>query len=533
MNTHSVSSEQLKALKQKLDASIKSRAALEEDFKSQSTLLIKFISRLSQVCKGLDLKLDNKLANFRTLVTKSTPFDEIELEVTVISDLLKKFAAINEQSIRDLNNQFLDAGKSLQKATGLPNQLRRDLRGLLRQVEEGKDTLIQYMPLLRELLALFNQALLHKNQELATNALPNTAANFANSPTITNYTVESDIIDKFVIVLNQLMLSDTHQKQLVKIKSKLNNTIDCPTLIDCFLETFSLLCENLQLERDTAETFLSSLNNTLSVVQTAVNNTLFDNKATQKQYGKLNQQLTQQLQSMSGSVEHLQSIPDLKDEISDKIQFITETLNTKRLLEQQCQQRLTQQLQAMQQEIKALERQSKQFETRLHEQHLKSMQDALTKLGNRGAFDEHFAQQIVRFQKKPFELAIVVLDLDNFKAINDTYGHSAGDKTLQVIAKTMQQSISKDVFIARYGGEEFVLIFNNLNKKSIIQQLENLRKKIAALPFKFKSNNVNITVSIGVTHVTQADNVHIAFERADSGLYQAKARGKNLVVYVE
>jgi diguanylate cyclase (GGDEF)-like protein len=124
------------------------------------------------------------------------------------------------------------------------------------------------------------------------------------------------------------------------------------------------------------------------------------------------------------------------------------------------------------------------------------------------------------------------MDLDNFKRINDTYGHTAGDKTLQVISSTLKKYVGNEAFIARYGGEEFVLIFSSINKKDLVDKLNKLRLQVAKLPFKFKNNKVTITISIGASHIKKNDNVHMAFERADGALYQAKEKGKNTVVYI-
>jgi len=159
------------------------------------------------------------------------------------------------------------------------------------------------------------------------------------------------------------------------------------------------------------------------------------------------------------------------------------------------------------------------------------MQDALTKLSNRAAFDDYFTQAMVRFHHQPFDLAIAVIDIDDFKSINDNYGHTAGDKTLQVIANTIQKKVSKDVFVARYGGEEFVLIYTNHKKSEFIKELNLLNNDVACLPFKFKNNKVSITLSVGATHVTSEDNIHTAFERADEAMYKAKTQGKNQVIY--
>ena len=97
---------------------------------------------------------------------------------------------------------------------------------------------------------------------------------------------------------------------------------------------------------------------------------------------------------------------------------------------------------------------------------------------------------------------------------------------------TLTKKALPEAFIARYGGEEFVLVYCELAQDKLIQHLNDLRKHIARLPFKFKNNKVSITTSIGVTHIKAQDNIHSAFERADKALYQAKDQGKNRVVYL-
>jgi diguanylate cyclase (GGDEF)-like protein len=125
------------------------------------------------------------------------------------------------------------------------------------------------------------------------------------------------------------------------------------------------------------------------------------------------------------------------------------------------------------------------------------------------------------------------MDIDNFKKINDTYGHTAGDKTLQVIAKSIVKNVDNDVFVGRYGGEEFVLIYSKTNEDKLIKELNLLNKYISRLPFKFKNTKVSITLSMGITHIKADDNIHTAFERADKAMYHAKEHGKNQVIYLK
>jgi len=526
MSDNSVAAEQVSALKKKLDTAIKSRAVIEEGFNRQSGQLVQFIAKLSHVCKGIDLELDNKLANFRNLLTKSAPLSEIEIQINVISKLLLKFAAKNDANIKALHQQFQKSGKILQKIQGLPDQLRRDLRTLLTTNSDEKQAVIQYIPPLTQLVSLYESALKAKANLSIDNSVDETKI----EPSINK--VDKKIIAKFASLLDELALSELQKPQISLIKKSLCDDVSHDKLIDCFIKTFDLVLINLQSERETAESFLSTLSKTLSTVQSAVKSTLSIHDKSQKEYHKLNVQLQEQMKDVTGAVEKAGTLTDIKEEINDKLLLIARTIETKSNLEQKNQQLLEKQLATMSAQIDGLEKQSKEFEVRLHEQQLKSLQDALTKLNNRAAFDEYFAQEMVRFQQKPFDLGIAVIDIDDFKRINDTYGHTAGDKTLQVIAKTIKKALNKNVFAARYGGEEFVIIYRNVNKEQFVKFLNLIRQHISALPFKFKNDKVTITLSIGATHVRKDDNIHLAFERADTGLYQAKSSGKNQVIYL-
>lgn len=165
--------------------------------------------------------------------------------------------------------------------------------------------------------------------------------------------------------------------------------------------------------------------------------------------------------------------------------------------------------------------------------------DRLTKIGNRRLFYFKFRYELER--RKPF--TIVMVDIDNFKKINDTYGHLAGDKVLFKMAHILKQSIrSKDIVI-RWGGEEFALILPNTNTTTARLILERLRIKIQEYDFGPAIHSTQITVSMGIVC-----NKDIAFNRnryeaialmerivscADKALYKAKVKKNQIVNYTE
>lgn len=518
-------------LKRKLDVAAKaSPSALEQELMQQTTLLTQFIGKLSQVAKGMDIVLDNKLAMLRGILAKNTSLSDIEAPLKEVTTLLQKHSLKNEQNIRQLHDEFHRAGSSLQKINGLPSDLRRNLRALLKDSSDSKDAIVQYVPVLNKLINLYQKAFVAQtsaNSDLSqtTKVNENPLKNFDLSPN------HQEVVKRFSAFLSKLTVSTKYRQQVSKIKSELAVDISDDKLFDSFLAIFDVISNDLTQERNTAKIFLSTLSNTLSKVQSAVKNTILSNQACQEKHHALNEQLQQQIGDMANGLDQANSLADIKNDISNKLQKIVGTLESKTDFEAQQQQLIEKQLSEMKNKVDKLEEQSKSFEKRIQEQQAKSMQDALTKLANRAAFDEFFAREVVRFHHKTFELAIAVIDLDDFKRINDTYGHTAGDKTLQVIASTLTKYIPDDAFCGRYGGEEFVIVISHVNKQQIVEKLNELRLKVAQLPFKFKNSKVSITLSMGVTHIQENDNVHTAFERADSALYQAKEKGKNTVIY--
>ncbi len=543
MSENSVAEKTINHLKSRLDAAINARSEIEEEFSAQSALLTSFIGKLSQACKGTDILLDNKLANLRSALKKATSFADLEKEIKTISALLQQHSLQNDKSIKKIHEQLQVSSISLQKTKNLPASNRRQLKKLVDSIQQSQTSLVQYVPLMSEFIVFYESVLqtqssqpsvglLNQNNSVTAQKINKIETdNTLPSNIVQDKSVSKELLGRFNSILNTLVVSTKHKSDINEIKSSLKGKVSNHILMTKCLNVFDLIIEDLKLERSTAKIFLSTLSETLASVQASVDLTITSTAESNVKNDKLNKELKDKITEMSLGINGPGSLTDMKLDVNEKLQHIAKTLEKKTQLEEQQRLALQDKLNKMSAQVEQLELQSQNFEKRIQEQQAKSLQDALTKLGNRAAFDEHFAKEIVRYHHKNFDLAITVIDLDDFKRINDTYGHTAGDKTLQVIANTLTKVIGEDAFIGRYGGEEFVLIFSGLDKSTVINKLNNLRKKVASLPFTFKNNRVSITLSIGVTLIEKDDNVHSAFERADTALYQAKKDGKNRVIY--
>ncbi len=170
-------------------------------------------------------------------------------------------------------------------------------------------------------------------------------------------------------------------------------------------------------------------------------------------------------------------------------------------------------------------------EKRLYEM---ATRDFLTGLLNRREGFRRFQEEISKSSRNLQPLTAIILDIDHFKTVNDTYGHLAGDKVLQVLPDTLIPVLRDYDIFCRYGGEEFLLILPSTTLQKGVEIAERLRKKIAESRFPVKNETtVTLTVSLGVAQLTGNENENSLINRVDAALYKAKARGRNCVHFLE
>jgi len=157
--------------------------------------------------------------------------------------------------------------------------------------------------------------------------------------------------------------------------------------------------------------------------------------------------------------------------------------------------------------------------------------DKMTGLYNRGEF---FRLAIQRFETKKENLYAVMIDIDKFKNINDTYGHHAGDVVIKTFAKIVKNYIDDNFILGRIGGEEFAIVCNFDNEKIIKRIIENIRLAIERENIKVDNQNIKFTISIGVTKSKPSHkSIDDLLKDADEMLYNAKNSGRNKVIFRE
>ncbi len=248
-----------------------------------------------------------------------------------------------------------------------------------------------------------------------------------------------------------------------------------------------------------------------------INSTLQDVTAILQNVKTTTGQFTGVLQETSGKLDRAKGPEDVQALLS----FITK--ETKRMVayNEELEGRLDQSYNVMNELKKDMERIRREAIT-----------DGLTGLANRKAFDEQIGRLARESKKQGLIFSLIMIDIDHFKAFNDTYGHQVGDQVLRLVAMTLINEVKGQDMAARYGGEEFVIILPGTNVNAAKIVAENLRKAVEKKEVINRATGQNlgqITISLGVAQFYSEETADDLVHRADKALYASKNKGRNMV----
>lgn len=159
-----------------------------------------------------------------------------------------------------------------------------------------------------------------------------------------------------------------------------------------------------------------------------------------------------------------------------------------------------------------------------------ALRDPLTGTGNRIALDNALHRECQLAERYAQSVSLLIVDIDHFKNINDSYGHSVGDEVLKQVASAIRTVTRETDMTFRYGGEEFVVVLSKTDLLGAELIAERVRRKIEKIPFTTEAGDIHVTVSLGASKLRQQDKIKDLFDRADQALYKAKNSGRNRVV---
>jgi diguanylate cyclase len=506
---------QINLLKQKLYSARVALDEVHEDRNQKLQMLMQFIGHLSLACKGQNLELDNKLAKLRHHMSSFERVDDALPELLEVERLLKSQYHHVTAQLEDSRAGLTKVISQIQRIQSMPDKLKKEIGYFKKDLTKPLHTVWEYIPKVEQLIQFYENILQQQ---------------FASDDKIQVLPKHRQQAHELAQMISEVEFRKDQRDKVLVIKELLANDIEVETLLDSYQTILSLLLDNIAKEKSASQEFLFALNDALSAVREVVGDAFSQSQRSQQLKVQFNREINLGVDNVGEALIGLDDIQSLKSKVAEQLAAIRATLSRKEALEQREQLMLRKSLDTMRQELDTLGNEANTYKERLFEQQRLSLLDSLTQLPNRAALEERMEQEYRQFQRHKKPLWVVVADIDHFKSINDSFGHSTGDKTLQVIAMAIKNSLRETEFVARYGGEEFVLLLPEVSPNDIAQLLNRVREKVKNIPFKFKNQRITVTVSIGAAQIMENELIQETFERADAALYRAKNESRDRVI---
>lgn len=302
---------------------------------------------------------------------------------------------------------------------------------------------------------------------------------------------------------------------------------ELPTAIEAVADLIASARRGLEEERRGLQSFLHDVSERLAELGENLSRSQADRAASQDGRQALREQVRDQVAAMRVSVEQARDLDALKQAVRSGLAAVESHVGEHLRVEGQRHQEAEAQARAAAERLGRMVVETGRLRERLQRARERAVRDPLTGLHNRLAYEERVVQAFTHWKRYRDPLALVVLDVDRFKLLNDRYGHVAGDKALKAISDGLVQNLREADFIARYGGEEFVVLLPKTDLQAAGTVAEKLRRAVESRQFHYREHRVAVTVSCGVAELREGDTPETVFERADGALYRAKQAGRN------
>ena len=222
-------------------------------------------------------------------------------------------------------------------------------------------------------------------------------------------------------------------------------------------------------------------------------------------------------------------------EVTDRLGLTKDRDGLRAIVESlvQTAQEMKQNNQSLEARLNASKQEINQLQENLETVRNESLTDPLTGLSNRKFFDDALAKAMADAAERSEALSLVMMDVDHFKAFNDTWGHLTGDQVLRLVAMSLKHNVKGQDIAARYGGEEFAVVLPNTVLRSALTVADHIRRAVMSKELMKRSTGQNlgrVTISLGVASLRKGDTAQSLIARADACLYAAKRNGRNRVI---
>ena len=489
-----------------------------KSLRAHNEQLAGFVVRLSSYYEGLSAEIDKELQALRNHLSGKIDFTLATISMNKISQLIM----LEPYSVKTLTQAWLrQLGEDVQTFQRLVNepQALKEAAKASAAIKKPVNGITGILPLHQLVLKCY-QSGLDIEEDTTQESQPN----------LRTVQLKQNLIDELGQLVQTYIRVNPEDVYIASLQERLGDGLTEEELLNSCLILIRVMVQETLTEANTAGKIIQRLNNALGNINDDVQSSIAKSAESFEARQSRQHALRNVLEDMEDALEGDHTVDELKQQAQHYLGQMANSLSVSEAAEREEQEGLMSLLVSMQQQLSTLQNQTDSYRKKLVEQRINMYTDPLTRVPNRMAYNERAGKEWQRCQAQDIPMSIAVVDVDHFKRINDKYGHAAGDKTLQAIARHLKTNLNSSEFVARWGGEEFIILLPEHSTERLANRLNELREGLAKLPFKFKQERLTVTASIGGTQCRQGEKLDTAFERADKNLYKAKSGGRNQVV---
>lgn len=495
----------------------------------RTELLHRIGVQLTMMSEGRDTRLDRILQALRELLRDGSELPQLHQT----ADTLFRYMMLDggaEVLSKPAGQRLVTAVDELLDVMALPAKTRSELNELCDQFSQSDDLASALLLLKRVTTTLRKVGSL---QPMDQGVAPR---RFFGKKEGDDNAVQQ--LESFVAAFKQLLLGilehmvvlNETQERVHELRQELQQADTIEALENVLREVMAMLkalTREVKIERRQTEAYLSQLRDKLHVVGEDIGESLNFERSALERAEKFSSEMGAEIGVMESKMHQDDDIHNLRASLGGHIKIINNQLIDHLQRERELHEETKYKVKALTRRIRAMENETDELRFQVHKKQQLAMTDALTGVYNRAAYEDRIEQEISRFHRNSAPLAIVVIDCDKFKHINDNFGHKAGDMVLKKVAEVMKSRARSSDFLARYGGDEFVVLLPDTGEDGAKIFVESVRQRVANAGFHNRGKPLEITISSGLTVVKEADTAETAFERADKAMYLAKRGGRN------
>lgn len=509
--------------REKYLSALDAQEALEFEAREQYHHLKRALVQLSVVALGQDPELDEVLEQLRRALRS----DDAPERLPEVAEALNRQVRVFENNREQLDGQNLAALRTLVshlQSLSPSRSLKRELSHYASRLPARSQKFSLFPALLQQLGELQQQALaeLGEHKPGLLGRLRGEKSG-ESEPSAGLQREISHVLDGLLSAINAEYMG---QEVIEPLASEAQEGLALRDLPGFLERVRDVIMRSWLSANQVFASYLNSVNGELEAISKVLGGAVEKNANREEANRSFHDNLEERCASLAGSVDNARDLQQLKSQVCSQLGQIRDSLAHIKQVESN-EGPLTEQLEQLVNRVQTMEKEAEESRVILRRHRHKALHDPLTQLPNREAYEERLEHEVHRLQRYGHPLTLAVCDVDNFKRINDQFGHQAGDRVLKVISLAIGRRLREVDFFGRYGGEEFVILMPETDAQSALGVLDEVRKALEATAFHYRQEPLTVTVSIGMAQFAEGETGEQVFGRADRALYSAKAAGRN------